>query len=119
MSDVHRGDAIMTKITWTKSKATSSTQWVDITSDLRCLVAWHLLKFDFCKRTNPKPHSYHQKLKPSQNQYRYEGFVRGDDENRYFYSNNIILLKRLVLNRARRIMEKRISTYTLALQEMK
>ena len=82
-----------------------------VTNDLLCIVAWHLLKRDRVVRSIPKPHSKSQFLKPSQNQYRWKGHIIGDEESRYFFSDNVELVKRLVLNHARNLIRKRLVAY--------
>lgn len=90
---------------------------LEVTKDLVCFVSWQLMKRDMVKRKK-FDRGIHQLLRPSQNQYKWQGHVRGDESNKHFYSDNIELLQRLVLNHAKQIIKGRIREYQKVLQNI-
>jgi len=113
------------KMEFEKIKETNT--WLLEVNDLVGVVAWHLMKRDVCVNKHKDPlekkvvngkvyqHGLHQLLKPSQNQYRYQGHVRND--SKHFYSNDLKLVKLLVKNHMKNIMRQRIKTYTETLSK--
>jgi len=94
-------------------KETAGTYKLKLTPDLVCIVHWNLLKRDIVKRKHfNKEKEIHQLLNSSQQQSKYIGIVRGDEHNKQFYSNNLILLQKLTINHAKQIIKERIKNYT-------
>jgi len=106
---------------WIKLKS-GGTYKIELTSDLICFVKWHCMKRDSVPRNPPHKDRFgnknlHQLLGPSINQEKYVGFIRGDEQNKQFFSNNLKLVEKLVLNHAKEIIKNRLKIYTEALKE--
>jgi hypothetical protein len=100
-------------------KKTTGVWKCEFTSDLTGIVSWHLMKRDFTKiSTGNLKRGLHQLLKPSQNQYRWQGTVQGDETRKYFFSDNQILVQKLTANHAKQILKNRIASYTKILNSM-
>ena len=106
---------------WVKGKS-SGTYKLELTSDLVCFVQWHCMKREVVPRDPPHKDKFgnknsHQLLGPSINQEKYVGFIRGDEHNKKFFSNNLKLVQGLVLNYAKEIIKTRLKVYTETLKE--
>lgn|SRR4030042_1082525 len=102
-----------TKLKWIRK--TSGLYRLDYTSDIVCLVSWNVMRRDIIVRKNKKEKNLHQLLKPSQNQYKYKGAVSLDNERKTVYGDNLEMVKRMITERAKRMMKKRLEEYQTAL----
>lgn len=103
---------------YTKEKG-SYVYKLQVSEDLKCIVAWHLLKVEFNRKRKIKSNGLairSQRLKPSTNQYRWEGKVLGDETSKFFYSDNVKLVQRLTYNHALQVMRKRLKAYSQILE---
>jgi hypothetical protein len=99
-------------------KSTTGIWKYYLTNDLVCVVSWNLIKRKITKRGNNKSNNLHQLQGSSDNQYKYKAHIyQGDESKKYFYSDNLELIKKLILNHARNLIKQRIKEYQRILEQ--